>query len=46
MLLGYKSGVPVLYGMELKIVAENDQYDYHFDILMLGLVAITSRTMR
>ena len=32
--------------MRLKIVAENDHYDYHFAVLMLGLVVITWSTMR
>ena len=32
--------------MQLKIEAENDHYDYHFAILMLGLVVITLSTMR
>ena len=29
--------MPALQGTRLNIVAENGHYDYHFDILMLGL---------
>ena len=46
LLLGYKSGCACFVRNATEIVAENDQYHYHFDILMLGLVGITLRTMR
>ena len=44
--LSTRAAVSVLEGMQLKIVAENDHYDYHFDILVLGLVTVTLSTMR